>query len=613
MRALYLWAGALVAVACSSGPFRQPPPPAGAASRRIGSRGGTVAVRDRSSPLYGVTVHIPPGALRSETQIEIRPSTLPHDSNALLAGPAFELLPRGTTFAQPITVVLPVYDGITDLTDVTAGYLDEDSQPIRWVRLVTAAQVGFADPVAQVGMEVTLSVDHFTHFAPMYAFFVPITVESDISPEFQAEILGVRPLSELTHGYSFVTPLEGLMGLTHSLADPLPAMFEVVDGSYMVRIRSGNDERCVAVTTPGPSPFVRATATSPRCNERPTATLQASTTLIRRDGRVELTGGATSASGGQLTYYWNATGGVLNDREGVMASGQSVTSSWRPTRTGTFDIYFTAYDENGLFGEGRVTIVVRGNDRPEIVSFLATPIRIGQGAPEGARTSVRPLSMGDAEAGLTLLSVIATDPDDDVLSYFWWHGLPGNYFNPLTGDVLGRDPMTGLATDTVTGMPYTADTVLYMAPPESWLCEGLPLGMWLGLHVTASDGYAVDRSWVMVGMECIVGPPPGANDGSHCYRPAPAWENMDSNGAFCYGVPGPFADWISVECNVGTSRAGGGPCPGGPTAGACVDTNAPEGSIGTDVYYGLDATQAEAARVARCTGADEVWIYPYMP
>jgi hypothetical protein len=604
---------ALLLVACTSSPFTQPPPPEVAASMMLDSRGGTVAIRDRSSPLFGVTVHVPAGALTSPTLIEIRPSILPHDANALLAGPAVELLPRGATFAREVTVVLPVDDGISDPSFLMGGYLDEEARPMRWERLATSA-AAFADPAAELDLEVTLTVDHFTHFAPLYSVSAAITVMSDLSTELDAEILAARPLSELTQGFTFVAPLEGVLGTSVRAGDATPARFEVLDGDFVVRLRSadGSDERCVVVTTPGPSPVARATSASPRCSERPTVDLAASATVARVGERVELTGIATSATGADLSYFWNRTGGILNDAEGIVSSGASTQTTWTPTRTGTYEVYFTAYDVNGLFSEDRAVILVRGNEPPEITSFLATPVQLQQGAPEGAR-EVAPMSVGDAQLGLTLLSASAIDPDGDPLLFYWWHGLPGNYFDPLTGAMLGRDTVSGLATDTATGLPFTADSVLYMAPPESWLCEGLPLGMWLGLHVTASDGSATDRSWVMVGMECVVGPPPGSDDGSHCYQAAPAWQNTYSGGAFCYGVAGPYADWITDECASTSDSAGAGPCPGGPNVGACVDVDTPDGSIGTRVLYDLSPAQAEEARLDGCTDPDEVFIYPYQP
>lgn len=602
-------------IGCTSGTgLVQPPPPSEVgAELMIDSRGGTVAITDPASPLFGASVHIPAGAVATPTRIQIREGSVPEGSSAVLAGPIVELLPSGTTFAQPVEIVLPAHDGL-DMSQVQASFFDEDAARPTW-QSIDASGGTYADPVAEVGPQVVLRVDHFTEFAPTFRARRYFSVTSTLHDPFRATIIATRPLTETAFGFTFVTPRSDQIRVEGSAATG-PAVFDVLDGQYLVRVEGldGSDPRCLSVGSTSDNaampPTVTAAPVSPLCNP-PVAQLTASSMLVRVGDVVDLAGSAISMDGSRISYFWNRTGGILPGGQGGAASGELVTTMWTATRVGTFDVYFTAYDAASQFGEARVTITVRGNERPVIDSFLATPVQLGPGAPEGSRM-LPPMTMPSAELGLSLLEVVATDPDGDPLSFFWYHGLPGNYFDPATGTMLGRDPFTGLATDPTTRLPFTGAAVLYMAPPASFLCEGLPLGMWLGLHVTASDGMSVDRSWVMVGMECVEEPPPPSRDGSHCFSPAPASSNPFM-GAYCYGVAGPFADWITAECNLGDRRAGAGPCPGAPDAGACVDTTTRDGGIDTNVYYGLSSIQAETVRTQRCSGPNLVWIYPYAP
>lgn len=65
----------------------------------------------------GPTLQIPPGALSSDTVISIRKASVAPPPGAL--GTAYELGPAGTTFAQPVTVTLPLAAG----TDAVAVWM----------------------------------------------------------------------------------------------------------------------------------------------------------------------------------------------------------------------------------------------------------------------------------------------------------------------------------------------------------------------------------------------------------------------------------------------------------------------------------------------------------
>ena len=294
--------------------------------------------------------------------------------------------------------------------------------------------------------------------------------------------------------------------------------------------------------------------------------MEVSTQLARIGEAVDLTARATSASGQPLNWFLNDTGGSLSVPMGNTTSGGTVTAQWTGTRVGDYEITFTAYDEMGRFAESRIPITVRGNERPQITSFLATPVQLQTGLPEGRRGSVAPMSGGDAETGLSLLTVAADDPDGDPISYFWYHGLPGNYYDPITGALLGRSWPGGLVTDTATELPYTEASVLYMAAPAEFLCDSMasPLGMWLGLHVTASDGEGYDRSWVMVGAECVEpDPPPGGEGFLRCL-----YQSEGRDRCYHSDVEVPGAANGVTDCEPVGGDWGEGRCP--PGGGACI-------------------------------------------
>lgn len=580
----------------------------------IDSRGGVVAVTDPDSPIYGATVHVPPGAVSDDTMFSIREATLPELHNRVLAGPAVELLPAGARFAEPVRVVLPIYDGIADIVTVQGAYLDTNRMTSPW-QVVATSRDGYADPTAQIAPIITMEVDHFTIFAPVYQSRRTVRVLDELHPdELFAEILATRPLTEDVFGFTFRTPAEGELGVWGSqVLTTGNAFFDLIDGEYMVRVTAddGSDPRCVVLSTDSSAPTAVVNASSPTTCDRPTVNLGASTQLVRVGETVELTAMATAPVGDRLNYYWNRTGGMLTGVEGEMGDGETVAATWTATRVGVYDVYFTAYDQGtGFFGEGRVTIRVRGNEPPMITSMLATPRNIAQGADEGpGRDSVAPMSGGDALQGLTLLTAEATDPDGDDVSFYWWHALPGNYFDPVTGAKLGRDQSTGYATDTATELPYTGASVLYMAPQESFLCNGYPSGMWLGLHVVASDGQAVDRSWAMVGMECVAAEPEPtpSDEGQHCWFQS--WWGDERGRSYCYGLRQNY-DWLPTECASEGAEVRDGPCPGGSSAGACFQLRDDDGYH--TVRYGISEDEEERFRM-NCDGDMERYEFPYSP
>jgi len=547
------------------GRFGEPPPSPVTDSLTTDSRGGVLAITDPESPAYGTTVHVRPGSRMSEIALQVRAIEMPEANRRVLAGPVVEITPRDDLLTaldadvwDRTELVMPVYEGPT--TNVRLARYDEVRED--W-RDVDSSQFVWTDPVAETFSAVQGRIVWGGIYAPVLRVYPTVGVISEVHDEYDVEVIASRSLTESARGFPFRTAAPGEVRMpSDELRSSVP--LELMEGEYVLRVagRSGEDPRCAIVTVPEDG-FLTVTDATPRCDGLPEAALEASTQLVRVGESIDLTARATSASGEPLDWYLNDTGGTATPDEGTTTSGGTVTAEWTATRVGEYELSFTAYDETGMFAESRLRVRVRGNDPPEITSFLATPVQLETGAPEGSRDSVPPMSVGDAEMGLSLLTVEATDPDGDPIRFLWYHGLPGNYFDPVTGTQLGRGFPSGLVTDPTTELPFTGASVLYMAPPEEFLCDSMtaPLGYWLGLHVTASDGEGYDRSWLMVGAECLE-PEPGAEGFLRCLYQIDGRDQCFHGDAAAPGARNGETDCLPMGGDWGEGRcpAGGAAC-----------------------------------------------------
>lgn len=563
------------------GRFGDPPPTPVSDALTTDSRGGVLAITDRESPAYGTTVHLRPGARMSEIALTVRAIEIPQPNRTVLAGPVIEIAPRDQLITaidadalDRAEVVMPVYEGPGANVRV-ARYHEVREE---WV-VLPMGQLTWADPIAEVFPSITFRIVEGGIYAPVLAVYPQTSVVSEVhGDDYAVEVVASRSMTEAARGFPFRTAAPGEVRMT---SDPLRSLvpLELPDGEYLLRIAglAGEDPRCVVVTVPI-GRVLTIGDTAPPCDGLPEAAMEVSTQLARIGEPVTITARATSASGEPLDWYLNRTGGAFDVASGTATSGGTVTAEWTGTRVGDFEITFTAYDAMGRFDEARIPVRVRGNEPPEITSFLATPVQLETGLPEGSRGSLPPMSGPDPAMGLSLLTVEATDPDGDPISYFWYHGLPGNYYDAATGTQLGRGWPDGLVTDPATELPYTGDSVLYMAAPESFLCDSMtsPLGYWLGLHVTASDGEGFDRSWAMVGAECLE-PEPGAEGFLRCI-----YQSSDGTDA-CYHIDAaaPGARNGETDCLPVGGDWGIGRCPAG--GAGCVWDN--DGFETAQVFY----------------------------
>ncbi len=167
--------------------------------------------------------------------------------------------------------------------------------------------------------------------------------------------------------------------------------------------------------------------------------LKAAKTLVLPSETVNIECNATSIAGGNLTYNWSASGGVMRPR----ASGES--GGWTaPGEPGNYTVTVNVTDEYGNEATGSIIITVRTNRPPIITNLTACGDRV-------------------VPSGNCQIECQAEDPDNDQLTYKWeaeggnitgegpivnWTApqQPGSY--NIT--VLVEDSMGGICTTSVT-------------------------------------------------------------------------------------------------------------------------------------------------------------------
>ena len=97
------------------------------AAKSIGPEGGTVEVTDPASPIYGIKVEIPEGALSSNAVITLSEIPIPFDlpDESYPASRCLAIGPSGLTFSTPVVVTIPYgdtnNDSIIDGTNIFEG------------------------------------------------------------------------------------------------------------------------------------------------------------------------------------------------------------------------------------------------------------------------------------------------------------------------------------------------------------------------------------------------------------------------------------------------------------------------------------------------------------
>jgi hypothetical protein len=210
--------------------------------------------------------------------------------------------------------------------------------------------------------------------------------------------------------------------LYHALLEPSTGMpIGLLPGDYLIEALYDDKDTPICETmtvASGGEVTAILTETLPQC-DRPVVSLTANAQTVRYGEEITLTGSATATAERPLTtWYWTRTGGMVKgSQSGTMSSGDTLTTTWTaPNTRGSYTVYLTVYDTLGWFGEDSVTIQVTGaNNPPEFESFVADPWQI-EPAPNNGIGTVIPTDI--LPQGVSLITVTATDPDGDTLSYY---------------------------------------------------------------------------------------------------------------------------------------------------------------------------------------------------
>lgn len=151
------------------------------AASAIGPEGGTLAVIASNSPLFGLSVVVPPHALADKTVLSvtldqagsIEPKTTGYEIASL---PAFRLSPEGQTFSLPVEITIPYPDSDND------GVVDGTTIPARFAHLAYRDSEGA--PLVTVDPEIDQTAHvikyYSLHFSTWIAYLMhyahPITI-----------------------------------------------------------------------------------------------------------------------------------------------------------------------------------------------------------------------------------------------------------------------------------------------------------------------------------------------------------------------------------------------------------------------------------------------------
>ena len=177
-----------------------------------------------------------------------------------------------------------------------------------------------------------------------------------------------------------------------------------------------------------------------RANPSPVIiSLTADKTLVEPSGGDVIRCNATSVNGGNLSYNWSASGGMIN------AQGGGEFANWlAPADAGNYNITVSVTDDKGGKATASTVITVRVNHLPAIISLTTS--------------REKPLP-----GQICRLECRAEDPDNDRLNYSWeadggnisGEGSEVSWAAPREEGsynitVLVTDPMGGICTTSLT-------------------------------------------------------------------------------------------------------------------------------------------------------------------
>jgi hypothetical protein len=159
------------------------------AQKNIGPAGGTVEVTNQNSPIYGVKLEIPAGALSSNVDISIAISdvqpTLPNSNFKRLTtmNQTIKLSPSGLKFNTPIIVTLPYDKSINEISEVVVAALyDENTGEWDIPTLLS---------IDTVKKQLVIKTSHFSLVDKVKAYF-SISIETFPSFDFHNDKFSIQ-------------------------------------------------------------------------------------------------------------------------------------------------------------------------------------------------------------------------------------------------------------------------------------------------------------------------------------------------------------------------------------------------------------------------------------
>ena len=136
--------------------FAEVPPVYANGQGEIGVLGGTIKIEDESSPLNGLSLTIPQGALESEENISIslnESDTFPYYSEASI----IKLEPSGLEFLQDVQIEIPYESSIENIEGLSVVYYDVENEN----EIVEFQEIVEID---EENKTITASINHFSNF-----------------------------------------------------------------------------------------------------------------------------------------------------------------------------------------------------------------------------------------------------------------------------------------------------------------------------------------------------------------------------------------------------------------------------------------------------------------
>ena len=203
-------------------------------------------------------------------------------------------------------------------------------------------------------------------------------VELEGRTYFGARTLGLNPRS----------PLDLILGFR-----VYPRRWISLGAGYRASLNHIREDRTAGHLAASTSGFVVQVAIGKRTNDPPTVTCVVSKPTIKQGESTTVRANAVDPDGDALAYAWSATGGKID------GSGETVT-----------------FDATGL-APGKYTVTATVRDKKHQASCTAEITVLKKNLPPIARCS--PAAAGITQGESIAVSVAASDPNNDPLTYSW--------------------------------------------------------------------------------------------------------------------------------------------------------------------------------------------------